>query len=137
MVASNKETERSLFKGIGTEIEINSDDNFLKIKETLTRVGIVTEKNKLMQTCYILHKKGRYSIVHYKELLLLDRINVEIEDIDVDRRRAIAGLLQQWNLLTIVNPQDQQAPHLFGIKVVPYRERANWTLFSLYNIGRK
>lgn len=128
---------KSSFDNVGTKIEILRGDDFLKIKETLTRVGIVTEPNKLMQVCYILHKKGQYSIVHYKELLLLDGIKVEVDDIDVQRRQIISLLLEEWNLLKLISDVSEKPQQLMGIKVVPYKERDKWTLFSLYNIGRK
>jgi hypothetical protein len=135
-MAVNKEEKDDVFKGLGRKINISSDDDFLKIKETLTRVGIVTEPSRLLQVCYILHKKGHYAIVHHKELLTLDNISIEVDEDDIKHRNIITDLLKQWNLLT-VSEEYPKIDGLHGLKVVPYRDKSQWNFTSLYNIGRK
>ena len=136
-MAESREERSDVFRGVGQQVTIASDDDFLKIKETLTRIGIVIESNKLQQVCYILHKKGHYAIVHHKELLDLDGIKVEIDDVGISRRESITRLLHQWKLLSPVEELQPKEVQMFGLKVVPYREKSNWSFFSLYNIGRK
>lgn len=121
------------------EVTLPEPDNFLKVRETLTRIGIASRKeNTLYQSCHILHKQGRYFIVHFKELFALDGKESNITSGDIERRNAIAGLLQDWGLLKIVNPT--QADHkasLSQIKVVSYKEKDQWVLVPKYNIGKK
>ena len=122
------------------EVKLHQEDDFLKVKETLTRVGVASEKNKtLYQSCHILHKRGKYYIVHFKELFALDGKPSSITDNDIERRNAIAKLLEEWGLVKIVNPeimQDKIAP-IHQIKIIPYRDKDDWELVSKYNIGRK
>lgn len=119
------------------EITINEPDDFLKIRETLTRIGVASRKDqKLYQSCHILHKQGRYFIVHFKELFLLDGKPSNLIENDLERRNTIATLLQDWGLVTIINPDMAKslAP-LRQIKVIPFKEKAQWELCPKYNIG--
>ena len=119
------------------EITLNEPDDFLKIRETLTRIGVASRKDsKLYQSCHILHKQGRYFIVHFKELFLLDGKPSNLLLNDIHRRNTIATLLADWGLITFVNSEQAKdiAP-LRQIKVIPYKEKANWDLCPKYNIG--
>lgn len=121
------------------EVTLQEPDNFLKIRETLTRIGIASRKDrKLYQSCHILHKQGRYYIVHFKELFALDGKESNITANDVERRNTIAGLLQDWGLLKIVETTkaDLKAS-LSQIKVVSHKEKEEWELVPKYNIGKK
>ena len=121
------------------EVTLNEPDDFLKIKETLTRIGVASRKdNKLYQSCHILHKQGRYFIVHFKELFLLDGKKSNLEENDIARRNTIATLMSDWGLLTI-DKKDSAQPlaSLRQIKIIPYKEKANWELCPKYNIGNK
>lgn len=121
------------------EVELPDPDAFLKIAETLTRIGIASIRdNTLYQTANILHKKGRYFLVHFKELFALDGRNSNITLSDIERRNAIACLLEEWGLLTIVDKSmvQSRAP-MTHIKVVSYKEKSEWTLVSKYTIGKK
>lgn len=120
------------------EVTLNEPDDFLKVKETLTRIGIASRKDKkLYQSCHILHKQGRYFITHFKELFLLDGNKSTLEQTDIQRRNTIATLLSDWGLLTIVNAEKSKdtAP-LRQIKVLPFKEKNEWELCPKYNIGR-
>jgi len=122
------------------EVKLKENTDFLKIKETLTRIGIISRKNKtLWQSCHILQKRGKYYIVHFKELFALDGKPTEFTEDDKGRRNTIASLLEEWNLLTLVDPQKSEKPRtsLSYIKVLPFKEKENWTLDSKYTIGRK
>ena len=121
------------------EITLAEPDNFLKVRETLTRIGIASKKdNTLYQSCHILHKQGRYFIVHFKELFALDGKDSNITSGDIERRNAIAGLLQDWDLLKIVNSSKaEQKASLSQIKVVAFKEKSEWNLVAKYNIGKK
>jgi hypothetical protein len=121
------------------EIILPEPDNFLKVRETLTRIGIASRKdNKLYQSCHILHKQGRYFIVHFKELFALDGKESNITASDIERRNAIALLLQDWDLLKLVNKlSTDTASILSQIKVVSYKEKNEWELVPKYNIGQK
>jgi hypothetical protein len=121
------------------EVTLPEPDNFLKVRETLTRIGIASRKEqKLYQSCHILHKQGRYFIVHFKELFALDGKESNITSGDIERRNAITGLLQDWELLNIITPAkaDPKAS-LSQIKVVSYKEKEDWELVPKYNIGKK
>jgi hypothetical protein len=121
------------------EITIADDDDFLKIKETLTRIGVASKKDKILyQSCHILHKQGRYYLVHFKELFALDGKPSNFSEDDRQRRNSIALLLEEWNLFKIVNKNliDSKAP-LNQIKVLAFKEKADWDLQSKYTIGRK
>ncbi len=129
-----------IFKGVGVEIELPKPDNFLKIKETLTRIGIASRKErKLYQSCHILHKQGRYVILHFKELFILDGKEDNFSEEDKSRRNTIVNLLEEWDLLKVVNSsliEDPIAP-LSQIKIISHKEKNNWELTSKYNIGKK
>jgi hypothetical protein len=121
------------------EVALNEPDDFLKIRETLTRIGVASRKDrKLYQSCHILHKQGRYFIVHFKELFLLDGKKSNLEENDIARRNTIATLMSDWGLLTIeqVNQAQPIAP-LRQIKIIPYKEKNEWELCPKYNIGNK
>jgi hypothetical protein len=121
------------------EVTLPEPDNFLKVRETLTRIGIASRKErKLFQSCHILHKQGRYFIVHFKELFALDGKESNITSGDIERRNAIASLLADWELLKIIVPaQAEQKAALSQIKVVSYKEKPDWELIHKYNIGKK
>ena len=121
------------------EVTLAEPDNFLKVRETLTRIGIASKKdNTLYQSCHILHKQGRYFIVHFKELFALDGKDSNITSGDIERRNAISSLLQDWDLLKIVVPaKAEQKASLSQIKVVSFKEKDQWNLVAKYNIGKK
>lgn len=129
-----------IFKGLGVEIELPSQDSFLKVKETLTRIGISSRKEKkLFQSCHILHKKGRYAILHFKELFILDGKQNTFNDEDRARRNTIVNLLDEWELVKILDEnstKDLVAP-LNQIKIISHKEKDNWELAVKYNIGKK
>tara|TARA_Y100001958_G_C20718098_1_gene216738 strand:+ start:32 stop:451 length:420 start_codon:yes stop_codon:yes gene_type:complete len=119
------------------EVTLNEPDDFLKIRETLTRIGVASRKdNKLFQSCHILHKQGRYFIVHFKELFLLDGKKSNLEENDVARRNTIATLMSDWGLLTVDNKSNLKpiAP-LRQIKIISYKDKGQWELCPKYNIG--
>ena len=121
------------------EVVLNEPDDFLKVRETLTRIGVASRKEKkIYQSCHILHKQGKYYIVHFKELFALDGKNTNLSLNDVQRRNRIIQLLSDWGLITIVTPDKiaDLAP-LNQIKVLALKEKEEWTLESKYNIGRK
>ena len=122
------------------EVTLKEKDDFLKVRETLTRIGVASKKDKtLFQSCHILHKQGQYYLVHFKELFALDGKPSNITDNDIQRRNAVAKLLEEWGLITIVNPQimvDNIAP-IHQIKIISYRDKDDWELISKYNIGKK
>jgi hypothetical protein len=122
------------------EVTLKQQDDFLKVRETLTRIGVASRKdNRLYQSCHILHKQGRYYIVHFKELFLLDGKPSSFSEDDRGRRNTIVDLLQQWGLIVVCNPdtiRDPVAP-LSQIKVLSYRDRNLWELVTKYNIGKK
>ena len=122
------------------EIELAQDEDFLKVRETLTRIGVSSRKEqKLYQSCHILHKKGKYYIVHFKELFALDGLPTDIADNDIARRNAIVGLLEEWELLEIVDPECCEEPisPLNQIKIISYKEKDERELVPKYHIGRK
>lgn len=121
------------------EVTLAEPDNFLKVRETLTRIGIASKKdNTLYQSCHILHKQGRYFIVHFKELFALDGKDSNINSSDIERRNAIAALLQDWELLKIVNESKaENKASISQIKVVAFKEKKDWNLVAKYNIGKK
>ena len=129
-----------IFKGVGIEVTLPSPDSFLKVKETLTRIGISSRKEKkLYQTCHILHKQGRYSILHFKELFILDGKKDTFAEEDEARRNTIVNLLEEWGLVAIVNIDSSKEPvaQLNQIKIISHKEKTNWTLEAKYNIGKK
>lgn len=119
------------------EITLNDPDDFLKVRETLTRIGVASRKEKkLFQSCHILHKQGRYFIVHFKELFLLDGKPSNLVANDLERRNTISTLLADWGLITILNSaQAKPLAPLRQIKVIPYKEKSQWELCPKYNIG--
>lgn len=121
------------------EITLHEPDDFLKIRETLTRIGIASRKeNKLYQSCHILHKQGRYFIVHFKELFLLDGKKSNLEENDILRRNTIAVLLADWGLLQIADrSQVAECAPLRQIKIIAYKDKNDWELCPKYNIGLK
>jgi len=122
------------------EVTLNEQDDFLKVRETLTRIGVSSRKEKVLyQSCHILHKQGRYYIVHFKELFALDGKPSNLSENDIQRRNAIARLLEEWGLVTIVNQEvigDNVAP-LHQIKIIAFKEKDDWELITKYNIGKK
>lgn len=122
------------------EVTLNTSEDFLKVKETLTRIGIASVKDKkLFQSCHILHKQGKYYIVHFKELFALDGKTTNFSEEDEGRRNAIANLISQWDLVKIVDPKktSQNIAPLSSIKVISYSDKSEWDLIAKYNIGRK
>jgi hypothetical protein len=121
------------------EVILDHPDDFLKIKETLTRIGVASKKDKILyQSCHILHKQGRYFIVHFKELFALDGKQADLTDNDLERRNVIAKLLSDWGLLKIINSDlHQSLAPLSQVKVISYKEKDEWDLQSKYNIGKK
>lgn len=119
------------------EVVLPEPDAFLKVCETLTRIGIASKKEqKLYQSCHILHKQGKYFIVHFKELFILDGKSSDISNTDIARRNTIAFLLQDWDLLTIIDSDKySDKAEMSTIKVLPYKEKKNWILDSKYTIG--
>lgn len=118
------------------EVTLNEPDDFLKIRETLTRIGVASRKDqKLFQSCHILHKQGRYFIVHFKELFLLDGKPSNLMSNDVERRNTIATLLADWGLISILDNSKLELAPLRQIKVIPYKEKTQWELCPKYNIG--
>ena len=119
------------------EVRLKEADDFLKVRETLSLIGVASRKErKLYQSCHILHKQGRYFIVHFKELFALDGKPTNISMNDLERRNTIAGLLEDWDLVKIIGNSEQRAP-LSQIKVLSYREKDDWILETKYNIGKK
>lgn len=123
------------------EVELKQDQDFLKVKETLTRIGVASRKTKtLFQSCHILHKRGKYYICHFKELFLLDGKNSNLSEQDITRRNAIVDALQSWGLLKVVDPKQIAHPiESIGkvAKVVPFKEKSEWELVAKYTIGNK
>ena len=121
------------------EVQLKEPDDFLKVRETLTRIGVASRKDKkLFQSCHILHKQGRYFIVHFKELFALDGKQADLTDNDIERRNTIAKLLSDWDLVKIIDPDlvVNIAP-LSQIKILSYKDKGDWSLQSKYNIGKK
>jgi len=121
------------------EITLNEPDDFLKVRETLTRIGVASRReNKLFQSCHILHKQGRYFIVHFKELFLLDGKKANLEETDVMRRNTIATLLSDWGLIDIDgSSKELECAPLRQIKIIPFKEKVQWELCPKYNIGNR
>jgi hypothetical protein len=120
------------------EVTLNEPDDFLKVRETLTRIGIASrEGNKLFQSCHILHKQGRYFIVHFKELFMLDGKKANLEENDVARRNTIATLLSDWGLIDFVKKEELKVAPLRQIKIISYKDKDQWELCPKYNIGSR
>jgi hypothetical protein len=128
-----------IFNGKGVEVRIGEDDNFLKIKETLTRIGVASKKDKtLYQSCHILHKQGRYAIVHFKELFELDGKASDFSDEDKARRNLISKLLADWGLVNIVDPEQlKPLGQMNQLKVLPFNQKNEWNLVHKYAVGKK
>ncbi len=119
------------------EVGLKEPDDFLKVRETLSRIGVASRKErKLYQSCHILHKQGRYYIVHFKELFALDGKKTNLSQNDIARRNTITNLLKDWDLITIIGEVEEVAP-LSQIKVLSFSEKNEWTLETKYNIGKK
>ena len=122
------------------EVKLKQEDDFLKVRETLTRIGVSSRKEKVLyQSCHILHKQGKYYIVHFKELFALDGKPSNISENDIQRRNAIANLLEEWGLIKVLNKDilvDNIAP-LHQIKIISFKEKDQWELITKYNIGKK
>lgn len=122
------------------EVRLKEKDDFLKVKETLTRIGVASKKNNtLYQSCHILHKQGKYYILSFKELFALDGKPTDFTENDIARRNTIANLLAEWNLLELVDPEKSKEPvvTIDQIKIVKHKDKANWIFASKYNIGKK
>jgi hypothetical protein len=124
-----------IFKGLGVEVTLNEPNDFLKVKETLTRIGVASKKdNTLYQSCHVLHKKGRYSIIHFKELFKIDGKESNFSEEDEGRRNTIANLLAEWGLLKLVDPEKSKEPltSLGQIKILHHDEKKDWNLVQKY-----
>ena len=124
-------SSEDIFKGVGIEVSLPTPDSFLKVKETLTRIGISSRKEKkLYQTCHILHKQGRYAILHFKELFILDGKKDTFIEEDASRRNTIVNLLEEWELVSVIQTEKAQDPvaQLNQIKILSHKEKSNWTL---------
>jgi len=122
------------------EVKLGEEEDFLKIKETLTRIGVASRKEKkLYQSCHILHKQGRYYIVHFKELFMLDGKQADFSESDVARRNRIVLLLDEWNLVEIVDKDQVKDPiaPINQVKIIPYKEKSQWNLVTKYTIGNR
>lgn len=122
------------------EVTLPNEEDFLKIKETLTRIGVASKKDKkLFQSCHILHKQGKYYIVHFKELFALDGKPSNFSDDDIGRRNTISNLLEEWGLVKLVSKDKSSNPisPLSQIKILAYKDKDDWELIAKYNIGRK
>ena len=123
------------------EVTLGEKDDFLKVRETLTRIGVASKKDKILyQSCHILHKRGQYYVVHFKELFALDGKPTDITESDLSRRNAIVNLLEDWGLVKIVNKDKTQTPtpiFLSQIKIISHKEKKDWQLIPKYSIGKK
>ena len=132
------EIEISWSPDMMVEVSLKQPDDFLKVRETLTRIGVASRKEKkLFQSCHILHKKGKYYIVHFKELFALDGKHANITSNDVERRNRITKLLSDWGLVDVVDEELGELAPLNQIKVISYKDKGDWILESKYNIGKK
>jgi len=128
------------FRSRGVEVELPTDDCFLKVVETLTRIGVASKREKkLYQSCHLLHKRGRYAVLHFKELFLLDGKEADVSEEDLSRRNMIASLLAEWGLVRIVGSGFEALPRsgMSQVKVVPFREKPEWVLEAKYTVGKK
>jgi len=128
-----------IFNGLGVEIALREKDDFLKIRETLTRIGVSSKKEKkLFQSCHILHKRGRYAIMHFKELFILDGLSSDISETDIARRNTIVDLLKEWELLDVIDEEiaEESKASLGQIKIIPHRDKQDWELVPKYHIGK-
>jgi len=131
--------ENDIFEGLGVEILLKSKEDFLKVKETLTRIGISsrTEK-KLWQSCHILHKRGKYAIMHFKEMFILDGLSSDISEEDLGRRNTIVRLLVEWGLVLPVDEEEYKEPQvtLSKFKIISHKDKHEWQLIPKYHIGK-
>lgn len=130
-----------IFSGYGVEVTLKTKQDFLKIRETLTRIGVESRKsNTLFQSCHILHKQGRYAIMHFKELFLIDGKQADLCENDLERRNTIVNLLREWKLVDVVHGDafdgESKAP-MSQIKIIPFRDKEDWVLEAKYNIGKR
>tara|TARA_R110002020_G_scaffold178105_1_gene370935 strand:- start:1450 stop:1851 length:402 start_codon:yes stop_codon:yes gene_type:complete len=129
--------DKDVFDGLGIEIELKNPDDFLKIRETLTRMGVSSRKDKkLYQSCHILHKRGRYAILHFKEFFILDGLKSDLSESDVARRNTICRLLEEWELFNILDDDLEPQASMSQIKIIPHKEKHEWELIPKYHIGR-
>jgi hypothetical protein len=141
MEANDKEGD--VFRGYGVRINLKDPVDFLKIKETLTRIGMPKYPDqKLFQSCHIFHKRGSYAIMHFKELFAFDGKHSDTDEDDIAKRNLIVKLLNEWNLLDIEDPEfleegNNPIAHISNVRVVPFKDKSNWTFISKYDIGRK
>ena len=120
------------------EVRLNEPDDFLKVRETLSRIGVASRKDKtLFQSCHILHKQGKYYIVHFKELFALDGKDTNLSENEIARRNTIANLLSDWGLVDVVGTTSVEAAPLSQIKVISFKDKGDWKLETKYNIGKK
>ena len=123
------------------EVTLAEKDDFLKVRETLTRIGVASKKDRILyQSCHILHKQGRYYVVHFKELFALDGKETDLSDNDLSRRNAIANLLEDWGLVKLVDPTSTETPEpifLSQVKILSHKEKKDWELVPKYSIGNK
>jgi len=128
-----------IFEGLGVEVKLNKEEDFLKVKETLTRIGVSSKsEKKLYQSCHILHKRGRYAIMHFKEMFVLDGLDSDMSEDDLGRRNTIVKLLTEWGLITPIDPVKYAQPQLSlaRLKIIPHKEKKEWTLIPKYHIGK-
>jgi hypothetical protein len=128
-----------IFEGLGVEIKLKNEEDFLKVKETLTRIGVSSKaEKKLYQSCHILHKRGRYAIMHFKEMFVLDGLDSDMSTDDLGRRNTIVKLLVEWGLMDAVDPKKYEDPQLSlaRLKIIPHKEKKEWTLVPKYHIGK-
>tara|TARA_R110000824_G_scaffold276181_2_gene464733 strand:+ start:2362 stop:2760 length:399 start_codon:yes stop_codon:yes gene_type:complete len=127
-----------VFNGLGVEVRLEEEDDFLMVKETLTRMGVSSRKeNKLFQSCHILHKRGRYAIMHFKELFILDGLESDISESDISRRNLIAKLIDEWELCEIINDaQIDPVANMGQIKIISHKDKKDWELIPKYHIGK-
>jgi hypothetical protein len=131
--------DEDVFKGLGVEVRLEEEDDFLMVKETLTRIGVSSRKeNKLFQSCHILHKRGRYAIMHFKELFILDGLESDISETDLGRRNLIAKLLDEWELCEIIDLDRIKDPlaSMGQIKILSHKDKKDWELIPKYHIGK-
>ena len=130
-----------IFQGVGVEVTLAKPDDFLKCRETLTRIGVASKSsNTLFQSCHILHKQGHYAIVHFKEMFKLDGKSTDLSDNDLARRNTIVKLLEEWKLVTVVDKTKATEPApapLSQIKIIAHKDKKNWQLVAKYSIGKK
>jgi hypothetical protein len=128
-----------IFEGLGVEVKLKTEEDFLKVKETLTRIGVSSKADKkLYQSCHILHKRGRYAIMHFKEMFVLDGLESDMSVDDLGRRNTIVKLLVEWGLVDVITPSKYAEPQLSlaRLKIIPHKEKKEWTLIPKYHIGK-